>query len=77
MKSEAKTIQIRDLRNLKIEEFKSDIRHLELCLKPETDLDRLLEQYNTSLSNILEVHAPMQTKVVRKKTNPLKHGHRP
>ena len=59
--------QIRDLKGLDMESFKKDIANSEICLNPETDLERLLEKYNTCLSDLFDTHVPIQTKVVRNK----------
>ena len=65
-----KTITYRKLKDINTHEFKSDIVQSDLVNGPKQDIDSLVEQYNTILSNLLDKHAPRITKQVseRKKT---------
>ena len=42
--------------------FKNDISSSELCVNSFTDIDELSRCYDTTLSSILDKHAPMTTK---------------
>ena len=59
-----KTI-FRDLDNIDPDKFNSDIMNSDLYQNPEHDLDSLVEQYNHTLSDLLEKHAPMKFKTKR------------
>ena len=57
-----KTIDISDLRN----DLKSTLAELDFASK---DVESCVESYNLSLSNILDKHAPTQTRTVRLRPN--------
>ena len=62
-----KEIRFRQLKRVDIPTFKNDISSSELCVNSFMDIDEL-SRYDTTLSSILDKHAPMTTKrmVVRR-----------
>lgn len=63
-KLEKKVVYYRNLKNINLSAFKADIRSSKLITDPPTDLDDLVECYNTCLSTILERHAPLRKKTM-------------
>ena len=57
-----KEIRFRQLKRIDIPTFKNDISLSELCVNSFTDIDELSRCYDTTLSSILDKHAPMTTK---------------
>ena len=57
-----KEARFRQLKKIDIPTFKNDISSSELCVNSFTDIDELSRCYNTTLSSILDKHAPMMTK---------------
>ncbi len=66
----SKTIISRKLKSLDIDAFRQDISKSELITHPSDDLDRLVDQYNTCLSEILDKHAPKRSFIVKEKKQP-------
>ena len=66
---QSKMLSYRKIRNVDIEAFKADIIDCPLILTPENDIDKLVDQYNGSLSSILDNHAPIITKKVHIRPN--------
>ena len=58
----SKTIQYRKLKAIAHQDFINHIKSSSLCNSPQANIDDLVAQYNTDLSNILEIHAPLKTK---------------
>ena len=63
-KNERKLIKFRKLRSINIEAFKQDILWSDLITKPASNSTDLAEQYNSTLTSILDKHAPLRTKQV-------------
>jgi hypothetical protein len=59
-----KTITYRNLKKLDMEEFQACLQQTPLLLNPSSSLDDLLNQYNTSISNVLDKLAPTKTRTV-------------
>lgn len=57
-------ITVRDIKNINMEEFVVDIEQSTLFTNTPTDLDDLIQSYNTTLLQILDKHAPATTKEV-------------
>ena len=64
-----KILHFRKLNGIDIEEFRSDIIASQLTRSPRDDIDGLVAQYNDTMSNILDKHAPLITKEVRVRPN--------
>src|SRR5688572_2996665 len=50
--------------------FTKDILHSQLVLNPPSSLDDLLSCYNSTLSDLLDIHAPLITKHSSHTSNP-------
>lgn len=61
----SKTISYRKIKDISIEDFKSDLSHTRLCQNPPEDLDELVDYYDEDISTILEKHAPLITKDIK------------
>ena len=59
-----KKITYRKLKSIDMNSFKNDLRSSELCQSAPVDLDGLVDCYNTTLTTILDKHAPLCSKVV-------------
>ena len=59
-----KQIQYRKLKSIDMDKFKSDIINSGLADMQHEDIDVLVDSYNTTLSQILEKHAPLKTRQV-------------
>ena len=55
----------RKLKAIKIEDFKLDLSTSELCKRSPDSLNDLVKSYNDTLSQVLEKHAPLRSKVIR------------
>jgi len=62
------TFSFRCLKSISISKFKHDIANSRLITHPPTDLYDLVYSYNTTLSSLLDKHAPLKTKTIRAKT---------
>jgi hypothetical protein len=62
-------VTYRKLNVIDMEKFKSDITESNLINSPSSDLDELVNQYNSSLKTIMDKHAPLISKVVTTKPN--------
>ena len=51
-------IRLRELRKIDIEAFRQDVLASPISTTPATDLDSLVHQYDTSLGDLLDKHAP-------------------
>ena len=61
-----KTVSFRKFKSINIEKFKEDLKSLDI-LNAETvvsDLDEYVDSLNTSLTSLVEKHAPLQTKTI-------------
>ena len=67
--NDQKKISFRKISNIDLESLKSDISKSPICLSPSEDICTLVDQYNSSLSALLEKHAPLQNKVLSSKNN--------
>ena len=56
-----KTIQFWRIKAINRQDFKQDLIHSSLILKPAESLDALAAQYNSVLSQLLEKHTPLLT----------------
>lgn len=63
------TKSFRRINNIDIEQFCSDLENSTLIKSPSSDLVELVQQYNTTLSILLDKHAPLTTKTI-KESNP-------
>ena len=59
-----KIIQYRKLKSVNISALKDDIRSSNLISKTHSDINELAECFNTTLSTLLEVHAPLVVKTI-------------
>ena len=57
-----KTVSFRKLKSIDLDAFARDLLNLPLFTDPGGDVLSLLEQYNTGTAQILERHAPLQTR---------------
>ena len=62
---ESKTVSFRKTDTINIENFKQDILQSQIVKNPPKDMDRLVQLYDTSLSDIYDTHAPLKVKVVK------------
>ena len=67
--SERKLISYRKVKNININEFKDDILNSSLYSSPCDDINKLVEQYNNVLSDIIDKHAPLITKTITQHEN--------
>ena len=61
---EVKQISYRKLKSIDLDALRRDLVGSELCCKDYTDLDELASSYNSTLTTLLDKHAPMKTKKV-------------
>ena len=61
---ERKTISFRKTRSIDFDKLRNELNCSSLILDPSPDLDALVEQYNTTLSKLVDVYAPVKTKTV-------------
>ena len=54
----------RKLKDIDINIFIKDLSSSQLCTNPPDDLDKLVDMYNSTLEEILDNYAPIQTKQV-------------
>ena len=59
-----KTIQYRKIKNVNISELKNDIRSSNLLSNTHHNINEFSECFNTTLSRLLEAHAPLITKTI-------------
>ena len=59
-----KIVQYRRTKDTNIDSFIQDIRESELCTNPANGVNTLVEQYNSTLTKILDKHAPGVSKSV-------------
>ena len=59
-----KTIQYRKIKNVNISELKNDIRSSNLLSNTHYNINEFAECFNTTLSRLLEAHAPLITKTI-------------
>ena len=52
----------RNLKDIDMDALRSDLMNSDLICKPHSDIEKLVDQYNCSLSKILNIHAPERTK---------------
>jgi exonuclease III len=62
-----KTVHFRKLKEIDIEDFKSDIEKSSLYTNPAAEITDLVRQYNVILQEVLDRHAPLLEKKVRKR----------
>ena len=63
-KDQRLTIASRKISEIDLDSFRSDILESELRLAPADDVDTLIEQYNSTLSRLLNKHAPLKTRSI-------------
>ena len=63
-----KLVKFRKLKSINIEAFKQDILQSDLIIDPAHSSEDLAKQYNTTLSSILDKHAPLCTKQVSERS---------
>ena len=72
--------EYRPLKDIDIESLKEDLRNSVLIKTPLDDLDSLISQFNETLGQILDKHAPKKTRTAKTRKNPLYnneiHAHR-
>ena len=73
-RSQAKKVTFRQIKTVDINCFKRDLSNSDLCrngydefLNPK-DVEKLLSVYDTTLSAVLDMHAPLKTKTVKVRT---------
>ena len=57
------------LKHINIAAFKEDLKQSQLCVNPSDDLDKLVHQYHSNISEILDNHAPEITRTVKTYSN--------
>jgi len=62
------TLSFRRLKSISISKFTCDIANSGLITHSPTNLHDLIDTYNTTLSALLDKHAPLKTKIIRAKT---------
>ena len=68
--SQKKLVSYRKLKDIDLDRFKADVEASQLLqAPPNTGVNELVHQYNQSLSNILDNHAPLKTKYVTDRTD--------
>ena len=55
------------MKSISVPKFTRDILHFRLITHPPPKLSDLVDAYNTTLSTLLEAHAPIKTKTIRAK----------
>ena len=60
----AKIIRYRQLRAIDFDALREDVEKSELCTREYSDLNELTSSYNSTLTSLLDKHAPMKEKVV-------------
>ena len=60
-------VSFRSFRNFDLGQFRKDIQNSDLIKNPKSDLSALIDQYNLTLKNILNKHAPLKSKYVSEK----------
>ena len=63
-KSTAKQVIYRKLKSVDMDRFIDDIGTSSLCQNPPEDLDSLVNCYNSTLSSVLNQHAPLQSRSI-------------
>ena len=61
------TFSFRCLKSISISKFNRDIVNSRLITHPPTNLSDLIDSYNTTLSSLLDKHAPLKSKTIRAK----------
>ena len=61
---ERKTISFRKTRSIDFDKLRNELCNSSLILDRSPDLDALVEQFNTTLSKLVDVYAPVKTKTV-------------
>ena len=59
-----KEFTYRAYRKINIDSLKQDIAYSSLCTKPSEDLDGLVSQYNTVLTDLMDKYAPAKQKTI-------------
>jgi exonuclease III len=68
---QARLRSFRRINSINVDNFISDVSHSTLITDPPANLEDLISCYNSTLTAILDTHAPLQTKPVRStKSNP-------
>ena len=65
-----KVVNYRKIGEIDVESFKQDIMESSLYNSPADNINELVEQYNSTLGNLLDQHAPAQSKKVTLKCCP-------
>ena len=60
----AKNIRYRQLKAIDFDALRQDVEKSELCTREYSDLNELTSSYNSTLTSLLDKHAPMKEKVV-------------
>jgi len=55
------------MKSISVPKFTRDILHSRLITHPPSNLSDLVDAYNTTLSTLLDAHAPLKTKTIRAK----------
>ena len=61
---ERKEIAYRGLKRMDFARFRKDINNLKLMENDDSSLNDLIDRYNTTLSALLDDHAPIRKKVI-------------
>ena len=59
-----KEVMLRNIKDIDLDSFRTDISQSTLCTDPPDNIADLVDQYNTTLSNVLNTHAPARRKVI-------------
>ena len=59
-----KTISYRKLKSVNVEALDAELVNSDLCRNPPDDLDVLVSIYYRTLKDLLEKHAPLQTRTI-------------
>ena len=63
------TITYRKLKCIDMASFKEDLQQSDFCVNPSEDLDNLVQQYHSNISEVLDAHAPEITKTFKVLSN--------
>ena len=64
-----RSVLMRKIKSINIDDFKDDLRSLDIVSNPNTDLNDLVKQYNSSLKSLLDKHAPLKRCAIKVKQN--------
>jgi hypothetical protein len=57
-----KTVTFRSIKTIDIDAFNADLLDLPLLRHPASTLDELVDQYDSGIRSVIDMHAPLRTK---------------